>query len=121
MGINSLIRYLTLLTGWSLMIWVVIMNYGGVTDLLIQLAIFILWVLFPYYLYFFVSRKETRFLKIFLPALVLNSAYVLAVLDYSASESSTSALVFVVLPVFGVAVLGLCYLILYLYYKFKPF
>lgn len=122
MNINTLIRYLTLLTGWSLMIWVLVMNYSDPVESLITFAVFALWILFPYYLFFFVSRKETRFLKVLIPALFLNSLYVLAVLDYFSSESSTAALVFIVLPLAGLAALAVCYLALYLVYKFiiKP-
>ena len=116
-NMNKIIRYLTLVFGVVYAIIPIYMNYESLSLLTGQM-VFFLFSITPFFIYFFMSRKEDKLLGLLLPSLPLIILYGYMLYAYIDSTSSTSALVFVIAPVFGFGVLFVSYVILFLAKKF---
>lgn len=117
--INKVIRYLTLALGLAYGIIPIYMNYEGLSLLMGQIVFFLISIT-PFFAYFFFSRKEEHLLNLLLPSVPISILYAILLSSYFDSTSSTSALVFIVAPIFGFGILIAAYLILYLISKFRP-
>lgn len=116
---NIIIRYLTLGLGLAYGIIPIYMNYESLSLLTGQIVFFMISIT-PFFAYFFFSRKENNLINLLLPSVPICILYALLLSTYFDSTSSTSALVFIIAPVIGLALLIVAYLILYLISKLKP-
>jgi hypothetical protein len=112
-----IIRFGTLFLGFAFALYIIFINFESSELLLMQFAMMFLWVLLPFYGYFLLSMKSESIFYILVPPLSILIPYALFAYDYLTSESSTSALVFIVAPVFGIASMGLGYLIAWVFTK----
>ena len=112
---NNAIRYITLLTGFGLLLWVFAANFEEL-DILWAL-IFLLFVPSPFIAFFIISKKEKNIFWLLPPAILLIILYTFITLDYFQSTSSTAALSFVFAPVIGFILLGVYYLIVFIIKK----
>ncbi len=115
---NKIIRYIVLIFGLAYGIIPIYSNYESLSLLVGQVVFFVLCIT-PFFAYFFFSRKENNLLNLLLPSLPLCILYGLLLSDYFDSTSSTSALIFIVAPLFGFGILIAAYLILFIISKFK--
>ena len=116
---NKIVRYLTLGLGIAYSVVPIYMNYESLSLLFGQIVFFLLSIT-PFFAYFFFSRKTNHLLNLLLPSVPICVFYAFLLSTYFDSASSTSALVFIVAPIFGFGILIVSYLILYLISKFKP-
>lgn len=107
---KQLIRFGTLFIGFVFALYIIFINYESADLLLTQFAMMFLWVLLPFYAYFILSIKFKSFSYILIPPVFILIPYGLFAYDYLTSTSSTSALVFLVAPVYGMVSLGIGYL-----------
>lgn len=114
---NKIIRFSTLGFGFAYAVIPIYMNYEGLSLLTGQVAFF-LFSIIPFFIYFFMSRKEDNLFKLLFPSILLLILYGWMLVSYIDSTSSTSALVFVVAPILGFAIIFVSYLILYLISRF---
>jgi len=117
--IIKLFRYLTLLDGLAIMIFILASDYANGKLILSHTLILLLWVMSPFYLIFFLTRKVQNVLKVLLPALALVIIYFIVVEEYFSSDKATAELVFITMPLFGFAAIGLGYLLYYIIVSFK--
>jgi len=118
MSSNKIIRYLTLGLGLAYGIIPIYMNYESLSLLMGQVVFFLLSIT-PFFAYFFFSRNENNLLNLLLPSVPICILYALLLSSYFESTSSTSALVFIIAPIIGFAILIAAYLILYLISRFR--
>ena len=116
---KQLIRFGTLFIGFVFALYIIFINYESADLLLMQFAMMFLWVLLPFYVYFILSIKFKSFPYILIPPVFILIPYGLFAYDYLTSTSSTSALVFLVAPVYGMVSLGIGYLIAWGWTKFS--
>jgi hypothetical protein len=88
------------------MSYVITQNYEN-TDLLFGQALFGVWNIFPHVVYFIASRNvQSKFILI-APAVFLCSLQLFFVMDYSYSDSSTSALIFIFAPIYELILMAI--------------
>ena len=103
-------RYITLLLGFALGIYLIIINYENPGHLVMQIAVMLLWLILPLYIFFFISSRNENQYYIIIPSILLLLLYAYITYDYLTSESSTSALGLAVAPFLGILILGVGYL-----------
>lgn len=114
---NKIVRYLTLAFSLVFCIVPIYLNYEDFSFLIEQIVFFLI-IILPFFAYFFYSRKEKRLLRLLLPSVPLCILYAFVLFAFVDSTSSTSALVFLIAPVFGFGMLIVIYLALFLISKF---
>lgn len=114
---RHLIRFTTLFIGFVFALYIIFINYESTDLLLLQFAMMFLWVLLPFYAFFILSIKFKSLPYLIVPPLFILIPYALFAYDYLTSTSSTSALVFLVAPVYGLITLGIGYLIAWIWTK----
>ncbi len=112
-------RYLILLDGLVILIFIMSSDYVNARLTLSHTLILFLWIMLPFYLIFFLTRKTQYIFKILFPALALVIIYFILAEEYISSDKSTAELVFITMPLFGFAGAGAGYLIYYVISKFK--
>ena len=114
---KHLIRFTTLFIGFVFALYIIFINYESADLLLLQFAMMFLWVLLPFYAFFILSIKFKTYPYLILPPVFILIPYGLFAYDYLSSTSSTSALVFLVAPVYGLVSLGIGYLLAWIWTK----
>lgn len=115
----KIIRYLTLITGSVIMIYIMSVSFNEGNLILSMILILLIWIMFPFYLFFFLTGKSEKTLKVLLPALVLIFIYIVFTEEYFRSDKATAGLVLLAMPVCGLAALGSGYLIYHFFSLFK--
>jgi hypothetical protein len=100
-------RYVVLIIGIGLGIFIIAVNYESPELLLTQAALIFLWILVPFYLYFFTLRKSSSLSSVVIPSILMLAAYFFISYEYYTSDSSTAAIALLILPIYGFAALGL--------------
>lgn len=113
---KNLIRYSVLFISVIMGFYLIYLNYESVSLLLTQVALVFLWILLPFYLYLFISRKKNIIYSI-LPPIFILPLYLLVFFDYISSESSTAAIGLIFLPLLGFAAVGISSLMAWIFEK----
>ena len=112
-------RYLTLLSGFIIMLFIMKENYSDARLDLSRVLILLLWIMFPFYLYFFITRKSESVLRVALPGAALIFICIIFTKEYFNSDNATKELVFLFIPVAGLTAIGAGFLVSYVSVFFR--
>lgn len=118
MPFADIFRYSVLLFGIGIMGIVIAANYAG-PALLVGQLLFGLWNILPQVLFFVVGRIFRPFYFLISAGILISLIHLYFVWGYFHSASSTSALIFIFLPVYEILPLGILFLMAYGFEIFK--
>lgn len=102
----KLIRFATLASGVIIILYIMFLNFNKDKLILSESLILLIWIMIPFYLFYFFTRKSEKAIMIIMPALALIFIYIIITQEYLRSDNATAGLVLLIMPVYGTAALG---------------